>query len=749
MKPMNVFTGVLILGMLSVHARAQVTVDGTVVDPHDNPVPGALVEIVDEADTNHVFSATTDASGSFLITDITSGIHHDADAPINYLLLQNYPNPFNPSTTIQYSIPRRSSVDISVFNLLGRKIRILVAQTLPAGSGAVVWNATDASGRGVAAGVYICRIETANEVLTRKMLLMDGATVANPAQMSVSENQESTSLFFKPSDAVFTIRVTGQFVERMEVEHVAFPVDSTITLDVTYKSSSTVGTAGGRVGSPDGSLSLHIPQGALAQDTQISIDVLEESEYPAELDTLEYIGEVYDLIPDGLDFSEPVNLYLEISSEVMDSLIEDGYLPFIWGLSISSAGELSMVDSSVVMYGPDSSMNYRGQLSHFSDLTITNVIRVKNVHGEHVLGYFDLRVKMGPDVSGINMPIKPSVKINNNTSESFELTFYNDGFYAVEWQEHECSLFITPHSNLAYNYELPWICREVGDGLVKLVADLGHERGDYAKMTSEIHGVTCVAPELISPSCGDDNLGYLMPNCLDWFGHEPCTAVDEPMGDGTVKNTFGDIKVILDSEVNTYRWGTFPQEITIQIWEQITGAFPFDLFGLSVGGSGGGFAKPSGILNTDDYLVLFNVMHDTIPLSDPDNYYQFGFVFDRDGDTTNNYQPPPEAPFDFFQDTDYWIDIGYQPGFDWFMQIIDTSDGQVESINSDVRAIITGNTIIVFVPYDELPSDIVGYRMTAYRHPGDFGVGGDWDGDVQPPVDEGLRWLYIGDGGIQ
>ena len=55
-----------------------------------------------------------------------------------------------------------------------------------------------------------------------------------------------------------------------------------------------------------------------------------------------------------------------------------------------------------------------------------------------------------------------------------------------------------------------------------------------------------------------------------------------------------------------------------------------------------------------------------------------------------------------------------------------------------------GNTLMLFVPRSEFLADTIGYRMTAYRHPGDWGLtSGDWDGDVLPPVADGLNWVNL------
>ena len=69
------------------------------------------------------------------------------------LLSQNYPNPFNPGTTIRFSIPSRSQVRLTIFNLLGQQIAQLADEEMNAGSYERMWNA------GVASGMYFYRIE--------------------------------------------------------------------------------------------------------------------------------------------------------------------------------------------------------------------------------------------------------------------------------------------------------------------------------------------------------------------------------------------------------------------------------------------------------------------------------------------------------------------------------------------------------------------------------------------------------------
>jgi hypothetical protein len=87
--------------------------------------------------------------------------------PLDYVLYQNYPNPFNPSTTIQYSIPKKSSVTLKVYDILGNEVTSLVNEEKHRGVYSVTFNA-----RGLASGVYFYRITAGEFRKTKKMILM-------------------------------------------------------------------------------------------------------------------------------------------------------------------------------------------------------------------------------------------------------------------------------------------------------------------------------------------------------------------------------------------------------------------------------------------------------------------------------------------------------------------------------------------------------------------------------------------------
>jgi hypothetical protein len=85
---------------------------------------------------------------------------------------QNFPNPFNPVTEIDYSVERKTHVNISVFNILGQKVATLVDGEKDAGKYEAVWEGIDDNGDQVASGIYFYKMYTTDFVETRKMVLM-------------------------------------------------------------------------------------------------------------------------------------------------------------------------------------------------------------------------------------------------------------------------------------------------------------------------------------------------------------------------------------------------------------------------------------------------------------------------------------------------------------------------------------------------------------------------------------------------
>lgn len=87
--------------------------------------------------------------------------------PSDYSLKQNYPNPFNPSTSIEYSLPERSNVKLTVYNVLGTKVAELYNGIKEAGNYKVPFDASNLS-----SGLYIYELKTNKFTQSRKMLLL-------------------------------------------------------------------------------------------------------------------------------------------------------------------------------------------------------------------------------------------------------------------------------------------------------------------------------------------------------------------------------------------------------------------------------------------------------------------------------------------------------------------------------------------------------------------------------------------------
>lgn len=96
----------------------------------------------------------------------------NASLPEEFALRQNYPNPFNPETEIRYELPKESQVVLDVFNLVGQRVKTLVNGKVAAGRYAAKWNGTDDTGKSLASGVYLYRLETGDFVQARRMLLI-------------------------------------------------------------------------------------------------------------------------------------------------------------------------------------------------------------------------------------------------------------------------------------------------------------------------------------------------------------------------------------------------------------------------------------------------------------------------------------------------------------------------------------------------------------------------------------------------
>jgi len=135
------------------------------------PIDYSGSEIPDSAYI-HISVGSINAGAYALIDDLkweeTVGVDElGKNVPPKFKLKQNYPNPFNPSTSIEFSIPQESFVELKVFDILGNEVSTLTNNIYPAGN-----YKADFNGNNFPSGIYIAKMIAGNFTQTRKMILI-------------------------------------------------------------------------------------------------------------------------------------------------------------------------------------------------------------------------------------------------------------------------------------------------------------------------------------------------------------------------------------------------------------------------------------------------------------------------------------------------------------------------------------------------------------------------------------------------
>ncbi len=92
--------------------------------------------------------------------------------PTVYSLSENYPNPFNPSTKFEVGVPKTSSVDVTVYNILGQPVRTLALGEMGAGFHTIEWNGLSNDNSQVGSGIYFVRMVGEKFNAVRKIMMM-------------------------------------------------------------------------------------------------------------------------------------------------------------------------------------------------------------------------------------------------------------------------------------------------------------------------------------------------------------------------------------------------------------------------------------------------------------------------------------------------------------------------------------------------------------------------------------------------
>jgi hypothetical protein len=92
--------------------------------------------------------------------------------PIAFNLYNNFPNPFNPVTSLRYELPEDALVNITIYDMIGRQVKILVNSSQTAGYMTIQWDATNDRNEPVSAGIYLYTIQVGDYTQTKKMVLL-------------------------------------------------------------------------------------------------------------------------------------------------------------------------------------------------------------------------------------------------------------------------------------------------------------------------------------------------------------------------------------------------------------------------------------------------------------------------------------------------------------------------------------------------------------------------------------------------
>ena len=126
-------------------------------------------------DESNLFSALfqyrfLDVNGRVIVTG-SQGLNIEL-LPEKFQLYDNYPNPFNSITTINYDLPKTQDVEISIFDILGRRVKSLKYNNLPAGRHSYKWSGVNDFGKLVSTGIYFFQIKSRSDFGIKKMLLL-------------------------------------------------------------------------------------------------------------------------------------------------------------------------------------------------------------------------------------------------------------------------------------------------------------------------------------------------------------------------------------------------------------------------------------------------------------------------------------------------------------------------------------------------------------------------------------------------
>ena len=224
---------VLTIGFFESGTASVIT--GTVRDLGGETVSSAQVSFMLASDSTTEYRTRTNQQGYYQVevnlpaTPVRN--HGESSNTPETGSINNFPNPFNPSTQILFHIQHDRQVTLSITNILGQTVRILKNEKMSAGTHGATWDGRDKYGRLAAPGIYICRINIDGILLSRKMILKEGAAILRSVPLSFLKPEQH--VIIPEFQNIFNVIITGKGILPFSMNGVSLTGD--MQLDFTVE----------------------------------------------------------------------------------------------------------------------------------------------------------------------------------------------------------------------------------------------------------------------------------------------------------------------------------------------------------------------------------------------------------------------------------------------------------------------------------------------------------------------------------
>lgn len=236
MKKFYIGFAILLIIMMTSFLYAGPIISGKITTTNSTPVSHAKISFVNVADTNRRFFSLSDSLGNYAVTITRVGIKIEEISDVQ--LFQNYPNPFSERTTITYSIKQQVPVEVSIYNILGQRVKTFRQEFTGQNIGQVQWDGRDGLGKKVANGIYFYAISVGDKRQVRKMLFIDNITLSGVGNIPFNKNiYNYVENIYKDSSNVYTVYIenidsTKPKIEPVKIENNTIQGDTVLNFQV-------------------------------------------------------------------------------------------------------------------------------------------------------------------------------------------------------------------------------------------------------------------------------------------------------------------------------------------------------------------------------------------------------------------------------------------------------------------------------------------------------------------------------------